>query len=83
VVRCSVWLLDVAVKIVSAWAGERGRVSWRAVSVKAVSVWRAVLLYAVVLEASVRTVNCRVAVLGVDSVRSVSAIMESGVEDAR
>jgi hypothetical protein len=47
------------------------------------SAWRAVLLYAIVLEASVRIVSCRLAVLGVDSVRSASAIMESGVEEAR
>jgi hypothetical protein len=47
------------------------------------SAWRAVLLYAVVLEASVRIVNCRLAVLNVDSVRSASAIIDNGVEDAR
>jgi hypothetical protein len=46
------------------------------------SVWRAVLLYAVVLEASVRIVNCRLAFLNVDSVRNALAIIDIGVEDA-
>jgi len=44
VVRCSVWFLDAAVKIDKVWADERGRVIWRAVSVKAESAWNAVLL---------------------------------------
>jgi hypothetical protein len=46
------------------------------------SAWRAVLPYAVDLEASVRIVSCRLAVLGVDSVRSAPAIIDIEVKDA-
>jgi hypothetical protein len=46
------------------------------------SAWRAVLLYTMVLEASVRIVNCRLAVLNVDSVRSALAIIDVEVKDA-
>jgi hypothetical protein len=73
---------DMLMKIDSCCSDVRGRVSCRAVPVKMDSAWRAVLPYAVVLEASVRTVNCRLAFLDVDSVRSALAIIDIGVEDA-
>jgi hypothetical protein len=47
------------------------------------STWNNALLYAIVLEASVRIVNCRLAALNVDSVRNALAIIDNGVEDAR
>jgi hypothetical protein len=73
---------DMLMRIDSCCSNVRGRVSCRAVSVKADKVWSAVLSYAVVLEASVRTVNCRLAFLDVDSVRNALAIIVIGVEDA-